>query len=96
MSNTLSFLIFKNKVALYGPGEGTQKPAPDHINTDLIRISPGSIHKFDCDGNLPLHMASASANIKMINLLGDRFASGASVRNEDGMLVSNVLIDFFK
>jgi hypothetical protein len=33
-------------------------------------------------------MAAASANLAMIKLLGDRFPSGASVRNEGGMLVS--------
>jgi ankyrin repeat protein len=44
--------------------------------------------QFDCEGNVPLHMAAASANLEMINMLGKRFPSGASVRNEDGMLVS--------
>jgi len=77
-----------HKVALYGSGDGDQKAIPDHVNTDLVRMFPASVHKFDCDGNLPLHMAAASANVEMIGLLGDRFPSGASVRNEDGMLVS--------
>jgi hypothetical protein len=44
-------------------------------------------HQVDSGGNLPLHLAAASANLAMIRLLGDQFASGASVRNEDGMLV---------
>jgi len=37
-------------------------------------------------------MAAAAANYEMISLLGDRFPSGASVRNEDGMLVSAICV----
>ena len=44
------------------------------------------MHKFDSDGNVPLHLAAASGHMKMINSLGEGFASGASIRNEDGML----------
>jgi ankyrin repeat protein len=93
-----------HKLALYGAGEASidkstgevvavRRPAaPDQINTDLIRMFPASVHKFDQDGNLPLHMAAASANSAMIKLLGDRFPSGASVRNEDGMLPLHLTI----
>jgi hypothetical protein len=93
-----------HKVALYGAGEATadkdtgeliavrHSPAPEQLNTDLVRMFPASVHKFDQDGNLPLHMATASANFAMIKLLGDRFPSGASVRNEDGMLPLHLII----
>jgi hypothetical protein len=77
-----------HKVALYGSSSQEGSPAaPASLNTDLVRLFPSAVHKFDNDGNLPLHMAAASANLSMILLLGDRFPSGASVRNEDGMLV---------
>lgn len=99
---TTQYLL--HKVALYGAGETTvdkntgeliavrTPPAPEQLNTDLIRMFPASVHKFDQDGNLPLHMATASANFAMIKLLGDRFPSGASVRNEDGMLPLHLII----
>lgn len=53
--------------------------------------------QYDKDGNIPLHMAAAAANLDMILKLGERFTSGASVRNEDGMLVSlyELLTDCF-
>jgi hypothetical protein len=77
-----------HKVALYGASFQDGFPAaPESLNTDLVRLFPSAVHKFDNDGNLPLHMAAASANFSMVTLLGDRFPSGASVRNEDGMLV---------
>ena len=60
--------------------------APQQLNEDMLQMFPSSVHKFDHDGNLPLHMAAASGNIEMAILLGERFPSGASVRNNDGML----------
>jgi ankyrin repeat protein len=93
-----------HKLALFGAGEGRinkttgemvvirYPSAPEVLNVDLVELFPSSVHKFDVDGNLPLHMAAASANIAMINLLGDRFPSGASVRNEDGMLPLHLAI----
>jgi hypothetical protein len=77
-----------HKVALYGTSTEHGFPdSPDSLNHDLLRLNPSAVHKFDNDGNLPLHMAAASANHSMIRLLGESFPSGASVRNEDGMLV---------
>jgi ankyrin repeat protein len=67
-------------------------PAPEQTSTDLIRMFASAVHKFDQDGNLPLHMACASGNLPMVKLLGDRFPSGASVRNEDGMLPLHLAI----
>jgi len=61
-------------------------PSPEQTNIDLIRMFAPAVHKYDQDGNLPMHMAAASGNLVMLTLLGDRFPSGASVRNEDGML----------
>ena len=85
-----------HKVALYGASKflwsdendavDIIQAAPQHLNEDILRMFPSSVHKFDHDGNLPLHMAAASGNIEMAILLGERFASGASVRNNDGML----------
>jgi len=66
--------------------------APQQLNHDLIRLFPASVHKFDQDGNLPLHMAAASGNVEMTVLLGERFPSGASVRNNDGMLPLHLAI----
>eukprot|EP00957_Ditylum_brightwellii_P200277 15267612-Ditylum_brightwellii.AAC.1 len=62
------------------------KAAPEKLNLDLINLFPTSVHKFDQDGNLPLHMAASSANEAMVQELGKRFPSGASVRNNDGKL----------
>jgi len=67
-------------------------PAPEQLNIDLIRMHASAVHKFDQDGNLPLHLAAAAGNISMIKLLGERFPSGASVRNEDGMLPLHLAI----
>lgn len=85
-----------HKVALYGASKflwsdendavDIIQAAPQQLNEDILRMFPSSVHKFDHDGNLPLHMAAASGNIEMAILLGERFASGASVRNNDGML----------
>jgi ankyrin repeat protein len=93
-----------HKLALFGGGESTANqsteeapdmrhpPAPDDLNTDIVRLFPSSVHKFDQDGNLPLHMAAASANTSMATILGDRFPSGATVRNEDGLLPIHLAI----
>ena len=93
-----------HKVALYGSGEveldeetgeivATRAPAaPEQLNMQLIRMMPSSVHKFDKDGNLPLHMAAASGNVAMAKMLGEKFPGGASVRNEDGMLPLHLAI----
>jgi hypothetical protein len=93
-----------HKVALYGAGEvevdnetgeivKTKAPAaPEKLNIELIRRMPSCVHKFDKDGNLPLHMAAASGNVAMAKILGEKFPSGASVRNEDGMLPLHLAI----
>ena len=92
-ANTKQYLL--HKLALYGAGEvvrtengsfARQAAAPLIVSTDMIRLFPSSVHKFDQEGNLPLHMAAASANVSVAQLLGDRFPSGATVRNEDGLL----------
>ncbi|KAL7570341.1 hypothetical protein ACA910_017184 [Epithemia clementina (nom. ined.)] len=92
-ANTKQYLL--HKLALYGAGEvvrgeggqfETQAAAPFEVNIGMVRLFPSSVHKFDQEGNLPLHMAAASANVSMVQLLGDRFPSGATVRNEDGLL----------
>lgn len=82
-----------HKVALYGTNtQGGSPDSPDTLNRDLLSLNPSAVHKFDNDGNLPLHMAAASANLSMIRLLGESFPSGASVRNEDGMLVRSASV----
>jgi ankyrin repeat protein len=91
---TEQFLL--HKLALYGASKflwtdtnhavDVVPAAPQDLNQDMVRMFPSSVHKFDQDGNLPLHMAAASGNVEMSVLLGERFPSGASVRNNDGML----------
>jgi hypothetical protein len=91
-----------HKLALYGGGVPVvdpdtneilyTDPAPDHLNLELIRMFPSSVHKFDQDGNLPLHMAAVSGNKAMVDLLGERFPSGASVRNNEGLLPLHLAI----
>mmetsp|Transcript_28825 Transcript_28825/g.44045 ORF Transcript_28825/g.44045 Transcript_28825/m.44045 type:complete len:1325 (+) Transcript_28825:3-3977(+) len=91
-----------HKLALYGASKflwsdaddtvDVIPAAPQQLNHDLIRLFPASVHKFDQDGNLPLHMAAASGNVEMTVLLGERFPSGASVRNNDGMLPLHLAI----
>lgn len=74
-----------HKLASFGAGDSQNHPAPEQLCLELVKMYAAA-HKFDNEGNLPLHMASAGGNIRMITILGDRFPSGASVRNEDGML----------
>lgn len=83
-----------HKVALYGSGVGSgrTRSAPLQLSSDVVRMFPSSVHKFDENGNLPIHMAAASGNLPMISLLGDRFPSGASVRNEYGQLPLHLAI----
>jgi ankyrin repeat protein len=81
-----------HKVAYYGGGENR---CPDKLHLALLNMHPAAIHKFDSDGNLPLHLAAASRNLEMIKVLGERFGSGASVRNEDGMLPLHFAIASF-
>ena len=100
--NTNQYLL--HKLSLYGGGESTvdqstgevlamrYPPAPPELNTNMVRLFPSSVHKFDQDGNLPLHMACAAANASMVKTLGDRFPSGATVRNEDGLLPIHLVI----
>ena len=92
-ANTKQYLL--HKLALFGAGEmvisetgelSSHAVAPFEVNVGMVRLFPSSVHKFDQEGNLPLHMAAASANISMVQLLGDRFPGGATVRNDDGLL----------
>ena len=70
-----------HKLAYYGDGD-----TPGMLNEALLKMFPSAVHKFDQDGNVPLHLAAAAGNSDMICLLGEAFPSGASIRNEDGML----------
>ena len=99
--NTGQFLL--HKLALYGAGVAlfdeaggvvrVEAPAaPEELTLNLIRMFPSSVHKFDHDGNLPLHMAAVSGNQEMCRRLGDCFPSGASVRNEEGLLPLHMAI----
>ena len=72
-----------HKLAYFGVGG---EAAPEELCHHLVDLFPAAVHKFDQDGNLPLHLAAASGHLKMIKMLGEKFLSGASVRNEDGML----------
>ena len=93
-----------HKLALYGAGVAVMHPdtgdvvrveapaAPEELSFNLNRMFPASVHKFDQDGNLPLHMAAVSGNQEMCRFLGERFPSGASVRNEEGLLPLHMAI----
>jgi ankyrin repeat protein len=78
---TNQFLL--HKLAFYGGGSS---PAPVSLCHRLIETFPPAVYKFDQDGNVPLHLAAAAGNLSMIEILGEKFESGASIRNEVGML----------
>jgi ankyrin repeat protein len=78
---TNQFLL--HKLAFFGGGSS---PAPATLCHRLIETFPSAVYKFDQDGNVPLHLAAAAGNLPMIEILGEKFESGASIRNEDGML----------
>lgn len=85
-----------HKLAFFGTGK---TPAPMSLSEQLVEKFPAAVHKFDQDGNVPLHLASAAGNVDMIKMLGDKFSSGASIRNEDGMLplhfaIASFAVDF--
>ena len=93
MSDLTTNQYILHKLAFFGAGDPYGgSAAPEKLNVDCLRMFPSAVHKFDKDGDLPLHMAAASANAAMIQLVGDRFPSGASVRNEDGMLPLHLAI----
>ncbi len=64
----------------------TNTHLPEQLVRDIIDYEPSAVHKIDIEGNLPLHMAAASGNVKMINELGLRFPGAASVQNHYGLL----------
>jgi len=81
-----------HKLAFFGKGT---PPAPMSLCERLVEKFSAAVHKFDQDGNVPLHLAAAAGNLQMIELLGDKFQSGASIRNEDGMLPLHFTIASF-
>lgn len=87
---TNQFLL--HKLAFFGTGIN---PAPMSLSEQLVAKFPSAVHKFDQDGNVPLHLASAAGNVEMIKMLGEKFSSGASIRNEDGMLPLHFAIASF-
>lgn len=62
------------------------KHLPEQLVRDIIEYEPSAVHKLDIEGNLPMHMAAASGNVTMIEELGRRFPSAASVQNHYGLL----------
>ena len=88
-SETSQYLL--HKLSLFGSSIN-EDCAPEDLNSSLVQLFPAAVFKFDRNGNLPLHLAAASANLSLVQLLGDRFPSGASVRNEDGMLPLHLAI----
>ncbi len=69
-----------HKIAFFGA------TASRELCKHLMEMYPPAVYKFDQDGNVPMHLAAASGHLKMIRMLGEKFESGASIRNEDGML----------
>eukprot|EP00980_Cylindrotheca_fusiformis_P008854 scaffold1888_cov120-Cylindrotheca_fusiformis.AAC.24 len=83
MSELTTKQYLLHKIAFFGTGA---TPAPLELCQQLMVKFPAAVHKFDEDGNVPLHLAAAAGHLKMIKMLGEEFESGASIRNEDGML----------
>lgn len=77
-----------HKLAFFGVGglDSFDQPAPPELNNEVINACQASMHKFDQEGNLPLHLAAASGNIDMVLRLCKLFPSGASVKNNKGHL----------
>ena len=80
MSDSISGQLLLHQVALHG------FTAPIMLIDFLYDCYPNGVHKFDVEGNLPLHMACSAGNLHMVSLLLSHFEGGASVRNNDGML----------
>jgi len=80
MTDVLTGQVLLHALALHG------ETAPDKLNKELVEAFPSSVHKFDDEGNLGLHLAAESGNVAMIRLLGDKFPGGASVQNVSGLL----------
>ena len=72
-----------HKLSFFGAGH---HPAPFELCSHLMEKFPPAVYKFDEDGNVPLHLAAAANHVDMIGMLGTEFESGASIRNQDGML----------
>ena len=87
--STSQYLL--HKLAFNGAGDSLHPPAPEQLCIELVKMYP-AVQKFDNSGCLPLHKAAEAANVRMIALLGSSFPSGASVRNEDGMLPLHIAI----
>mmetsp|Transcript_13122 Transcript_13122/g.15281 ORF Transcript_13122/g.15281 Transcript_13122/m.15281 type:complete len:785 (+) Transcript_13122:341-2695(+) len=73
-----------HKLAFHG--SSIDEPAPVPLNEEMINTCPASIHKFDKDGNLPLHCAAVAGNADMLIRLSELFPGGASVKNNNGYL----------
>ena len=70
----------------------TTQMLPKQLVQNIIDYEPNVVYKLDIGGNLPLHMAAVSGNIIMIEELGGRFSSGASVKNCSGLLPLHLAI----
>ena len=97
MSDLRNNQYLLHKLALYGAGDGPEddesltsgrsaSAAPEELSINLMEKFPGAVHKFDNEGNLPLHMAATSGNLTMIRQMGEVFKTGASVQNNEGLL----------
>jgi hypothetical protein len=81
-------------LSLFGGGQNDADNAvlPKQLVQSIIDYEPNVVYKLDVEGNLPLHMASASGNIIMIEELGLLFPGAASVQNHDGLLPLHLAI----
>ena len=81
MSDLRNNQYLLHKLALYGAGDGPEddesltsgrsaSAAPEELSINLMEKFPGAVHKFDNEGNLPLHMAATSGNLTMIRQMG--------------------------
>lgn len=80
MSDALTGQLLLHQIALHGSN------APVLLIDLIYDTYPSGVHKFDVDGNLPLHFACSAGNIHLVSLLLTHFEGGSSVRNIDGLL----------
>ncbi|KAL3942769.1 MAG: hypothetical protein SGBAC_003081, partial [Bacillariaceae sp.] len=68
MSELTTKQYLLHKIAFFGAGH---VPAPVELCELLMDKFPAAVHKFDEDGNVPLHLAAAAGHMKMIVMLGE-------------------------
>lgn len=81
-------------LSLFGGGQNDvdDLSLPKQLVQSILDYDPNVVYKLDVEGNLPLHMASASGNVIMLEELCLLFPGAASVQNHDGLLPLHLAI----